>query len=381
MSLWPVLLIVVTSLLFFLPLVPGIIELMRPTDIKPLKVAQDYDINPYHFADGFRSFMKAKFGDIRSPANLEGKLDNGTRYQLIGETGKPGLDESHSHTKVILSAHPLLLPAGELFESEVYSEKAIATGERSHYRAIMSDDAIRFGEQCTVLRWAHSDGTMTVGRGSQLFGRATSKTAIVLGDNVQFERLHAPRITTLTAGPARSDTPAPRLMPVDDLSGIKLQSESRVILHGALDFPASHLFEGDIITGTTAVIGDYSHIKGSIKVNAHEDVSYHLQKAGIMPRTETKPGNCAIGNYVRIDGTILSTMDMTIGQHCQIFGPVIAEGILIIGAGTVIGTPENPTTITAGQIIMESGCVLHGTLWATGTGGAVRPALQSETAA
>lgn len=364
---WPLLLIIVTSFVFILPLVPGIAELVDPSDTKPLTVSQAYDSNPFHFAEGFREYVRNQFGDIHSAQNHNGRLGDGTKYQLVGEKGIPNLDASNLTTKLLLSSHPLTLPAGEMFKAEVYGAQAVLTGDRSQFRALLSDDTLHIREQCTVLRWTHSNGEMAVGRQSKLFGRATSNHSIILGDEVQFERLHAPRILTTSSGAA---TPGAQttLGTMRELPDVKIHSGRRWVLNGTLEFPAAYAFDGDIVTGTTATIGDHAHIKGSIKCNAASDLTHNLQNNGILAKNEDDTARCQIGNYVRIDGSVVSTNDLMIGKYCQIFGPVIAEGLLVIGAGTVIGSPECPTTVTAPRIIIEGGCTIYGTLWATETG-------------
>ena len=380
MSFWIITLIVITTALFILPLVPGLVEIVRKTDVKPLRVSQAYDSNPFHFAEGFREYIRKQFPDIHSAQNHNGRLSDGTQYQMVGEKGIPNLDASSVTAKLLLSAHPLTLPAGELFEMEIYGAQSILTGERSHFRALLSDDKLQLRESCTILRWAHSNGEMAVGRHSKLFGRATSNQSIVLGDDVQFERLHAPRVLTASLSTTGQLAPKVVLTALRELDDVKIQYGRRWVLNDKLDFPANHSFDGDIITGTTAIIGDNAHISGSIKCNADNDVAHHLQNTGIAIRTDKKTARCEVGNWVRIDGSLISSNDLYIGQYCQIMGPVIAEGVLVIGAGTVIGSPECPTTVTAPRIIIESGCTVYGTLWAT-ENGIVRTASQDKAVA
>lgn len=374
MSSWAIILIVFTLVLYLLPLVPGIIELIRPTDNKPLRVMQDYDSNPLHFATGFRNYVGKNFTDMNTEKNYIGTLPDNTKYQLVGETGTPTLDTQNGSqngriSKLILSAFPLSLPAGEIFEQEVYGRQSITTGERSQFRAVMSDHTLNIREHGTVLRWAHSESDMIVGKHSKLFGRATSKQSIILGDNVHFERLNAPIILTPARTTLQQEPPAPALTLLDELDDVKVHSGRRWVLNGHLEFPANHSFDGDIVTGTTGRFGDWAHIRGSIKCNAHDDVVHHLHTTGVATRHQQRPiALCEIGNHVRIDGSLVSSYDLTIGQNCKIFGPVIAEHILIIGAGTVIGSPEHPTTVTAPHIVIENGCVVYGTLWATESG-------------
>lgn len=365
---WAIILFLFTLFLYLLPLLPGLLELFRPTDVEPLRVSQEYDSDPFFFANGFKNYIDRNFTDLTATQNFNGNLADGTQYQLVNEKGVPNLDASIGATRLILSNHSLALPAGEMFETEIFSKQNIATGERSHFRALMSEQTLHIRDHSTVLRWAHSEGDMVVGRHSNLFGRATSKQSILLNEGVHFERLYAPIILSTSRAKLADATPNVERTTLTELPDVKIQSGRRWVLNGHLDFPANHFFDGDIVSGTTAAIGDNSHIKGSIKINAHDDVVYHLQNTGVIARSGKKSARGAIGDNVTIDGSVVSSHDLTIGQNCKIMGPVIAEGLLIIGAGTTIGSPEYPTTVTAPQIIIETGCVIYGTLWATESG-------------
>lgn len=380
MSLWPIILILVVAFLFTLPLLPGVVELIRRTDIEPLRVSQAYDITPFYFAEGFRSYIQKTFPNIHSAQNHNASLEDNTQYQLVGEKGIPNLDTSKINRRLLLSAHTLNLPANELFETEIYSAQAILTGENNFFRALLADGNLHMRDHCTVVRWAHSNGEMSVGRHSKLFGRATSNHSIILGDDVQFERLHAPQILTALSNGLTPPPLTTELTLLEELEDVKIQYGRRWLLNERLDFPAAHLFDGDIITGTTASIGNDAHIKGSIKCNAQADASYHLQRTGILARTNRKTARCELGERVRIDGSLISSHDLYIGQYCQIFGPVIAEGVMVIGKGTVIGSPDCPTTVKAPRIIIEDGCTIYGTLWAS-EGGIVRATSQEKAAA
>lgn len=371
---WIFILTLVTLCLFVLPLLPGFIELIRPTDVTPLRVSQDYDSNPYYFADGFRRFLSSNFEDLHSSQNHNGRLKNDARYQLVGEKGTPDLDTSGLVSKLLLSVHSLLLPADRVYEAEVYARQSITGGERSHFRAVLSDDMLHLKDHSSVQRWAHSDGEMMVGKHARLYGRATSHSSIVLSEGVEFERLHAPRIVTAAPYTPPQEVAPFTLEVLDELPDVKIHSSRRWLLNGHLDFPARHEFTGNIITGTTARIGDFARIHGNIKINAHDDVDYHLHKAGVTDRRKENAKKTAcgeLGDHVHIDGSLISSHDLFIGKNCRIFGPVIAENLLVIGAGTVIGGPDHPTTVTAPRIIIEGGCTIHGTIWAS-QGGIVR---------
>lgn len=365
MSLWPVLLFLVTVGMLLLPLLPALIELAYPTDVAPLRVVQAYDNNPMHFAQGFTSYISnhfgKNFGELHKHDTRAGAFADGTNYEIVGEDGKIAPMQEGGN-KVILSPYALRLPEGGAFDSEVYSETTLASGSHCSLRAAYSEGGMELGPHTTLLRWAHSNGDMHVGANSTLYGRATSMADIFLAAGCNFERLHARKIITGEALEITHPTVERTLM--EQLKGVKMQAERRSLLEGDLDFPAYHTFDGDIVAGSTAMIGDYAHIKGSVKSNALNDLRHYLHTTGVMAGELKNAARCELGHYVRIDGSVVSTHDLIIGPHCRISGPVIAENLLVIRTGAVIGTPEYPCTVSAQQILIETGCVIYGTLWA-----------------
>ncbi len=368
MSLWTFMLFAVTIGLLILPLIPAFLELANPTDVAPLKVVQSYDNNPMHFAQGFRAYVNNhfginSFGDMSAEKNRGGVLADGSKYEVVGEDGKVVLNASKGSEKILLSPYTIRLPDDGSFDSEAFSKTGIVTGKNCRTRALLCDEDINFGPNNTLLRWAHSEGNINVGDNSILYGRLTAKKTVTLGVGTVFERLHANKIV-IGAELAENDMPIVSRTELAELKGVKLQAERRSLLEGNLDFPAYSTFDGDIVAGSTAFIGDYAHIKGSIKSNALNDVYHYLQTSGVLAAEDKRAARCDLGHYVQIDGSVISTHDLYIGEHCRIFGPVIAENRLVIRKGTVIGSPENPCTVSAPNIVIESGCVIYGTLWA-----------------
>ena len=366
---WPTILVLVTIGLFMLPLIPAIMELYMPTDITPLKVVQAYDNNPMHFANGFRNYVHKQFAvtsisELQELTLAKGQLEDGTQYKILQEPDNGSSDQEMEKEQVLISHHPIILQADKVYEAEIYSASNISTGKNSRFRALLSDNTLTLNENCVVLRWVHSENDMMVGENSILLGRATSKNTITLSKGCFFERLNARKIITVEELPSKTiDTSIERTF-LEALKDVKIQAGRRSLLEGNLDFPAYHTFDGDIVAGTTAIIGDYAHIKGSVKSNAMNDITYYLQKTGVVPNKEKNIARCELGHFVRIDGSLVSTHDLYIGENCWIGGPVIAVNLLVIRSGTVIGTPEQPCTVTAANIIIESGCVIYGTLWA-----------------
>jgi predicted acyltransferase (DUF342 family) len=73
--------------------------------------------------------------------------------------------------------------------------------------------------------------------------------------------------------------------------------------------------------------------------------------------------NVVIEDGALIEGAIVSRRDVSIGANCEIRGPIVAQGRVTCGAGTRVGSPTQPTTITANSVSMAAGVTVHGTVW------------------
>ena len=75
-------------------------------------------------------------------------------------------------------------------------------------------------------------------------------------------------------------------------------------------------------------------------------------------------GDIHLREQAEVQGSLVSTRTIHIASNCSVKGPLLAENEIIIGAGTQIGTPGSPTTVSAPRIRVSPDCVIHGTLWA-----------------
>lgn len=330
-------------LLFLVPLVPALVELTNPTDVAPLKVAQEYNSNIQHFADGFRKYIEKSLSNYPVESGMSGILVDGTHFEILNSTGRPMLENRRSTKKIIYSYYPMQLPDNVFFESEIYSKHTITAGHGNNFRALLAEESIHLGENSTIIRWVHSENAIKAGSGSMLLGRCSAKNKIFIAENCYFERLHAPYIELgrYEGSSHHENTYSPNLIRLIELKNVSMKYDKRAILSGSLDFPERNYYEGDIVAKDVR-IGAGSHIKGSIKSN----------------------GDFYIDSNVKIEGSITSTGNIYINNNCYIKGPVIAENTIVIGSGTIIGSENINSTITAPYITSEGGVIVYGTIWA-----------------
>jgi cytoskeletal protein CcmA (bactofilin family) len=175
-----------------------------------------------------------------------------------------------------------------------------------------------------------------VGPGSSVFGRTSSEKEVHLAPGVTFDRIGAPLIVVGSA--------APRPMPAA-ASGPNFQAPERsrrlgdhLRVEQDLEVPADTVIEGNLVVAGRCWLGRGVRVNGSLKV--HRELT--------------------MDDGVVITGAVVSRNLIKVGRDSWIKGPIISEEHLEIGPGSTVGTPEQPTTVSARTISLSSGITLSG---------------------
>lgn len=340
-------------LLFLLPLAPALLEWRRKTDDQPLKVVREYDGNIKYFSLRFRHFLSENFSEFmnKSQSNdtfAKGVSAAGDAYQIIGLEGKPTFTASEiaaqATAQIILGRSALRLSDGMFFEKEIYAADEISCGNKNAFRAILADGDIRLGDNCDIIRWAHSNGNISLGSHARLYGRISAEGEIQLEQQSRFGRMYA-SVIRFGQSEQKDDHDKKPSLPLHTFAmpeKILDQAPERWLIAGSLDFPAATFHRGSLVAQKNLTVGSHSLIEGGIK----------------------SKGDLRLQANTRIDGAVVSTGNMLIGPGCTIKGPVVCEQMVVIEAGTIIGSPDYPTTITAAEIRVEESVIAYGSVWA-----------------
>jgi len=347
---WIILFFTCQIVLFLLPLLPSLVEWRVRRDAQPLKVVREYDGNIKHFANRFRQFLNEQFAEMaqvtgKSTVARSGRLATGDRYQLVGADGKAVISEQEigaaTVDQLVLGTAALELGQDMLYEKEVFASGAINTGSGNSFRALLARGDITLGEQCDVLRWAHSDTRFVASRRARLFGRVSANQELVLHGETRFGRMHAPTIRFGDTVPAPLPQPATRKV-LERPAKLLDDSANRWLAGGDLEVPEASFHFGSLVARGSMTVGAHALVEGSIKCH----------------------GDLQVQAGARIDGAVVCSGNMTIGPGCIIHGPLVCEKTIEIGAGTVLGSVAVETTVTAAEVRVTEGTVAHGTVWA-----------------
>jgi cytoskeletal protein CcmA (bactofilin family) len=338
-------LILLTSAMLLLPLIPALAELHNKSDALPLSVIQQHTGEIRFFADGFRSYMKGLEPALRecvgSGDHASGTMPDGSEYLVLGRGEEalflPFRERNEFRPVVIASGSDLLLPSQTNFSKEIFSAGSVIGGTKNRYRAILAERDVRLGRESSVMRWVHAVGEFSADPACRLYGRISSDTGIRLSEECSFLRLNAPYIVI---GPAASCPSVSSQPPVVEVV------RPRLFHDGDFEIRAGEVFQGNLVVRGRLRIGACARVCGSVKSD---------KEMVLEPR-------------VSVEGSLISASSLQIGSDCRIHGPVIAERTLLLQKETRCGTLPNPTTVSAPKIEVEEGVVVFGTLWARDEG-------------
>lgn len=347
---WILAFFICIALLFLLPLAPAFIEWYGRSDALPLKVVKEYDGNIRYFAQRFRQFL-----DEHAPGLSEGRLSpafasqgrlESDEYQLVANWKMPTFNalelQTETTSRMIFGTGSLRLPDEMFFEKEIYAFGQVQSGNHNSFRALLADGAITLGVACDVVRWAHSNASLSVGERNRLYGRISAEEQIHLQRDTRFVRMHAPTIRFGAIELTRHPHQIPVMRPLSEPKSLLDRTGERWLIASAFKIPPASSHAGSIVAKGALNVGRDSDIDGGLKSSD----TVHLEA------------------NVSVSGSIVAEGDIYIGPGCRIAGPVVSDGKVTIATGCVIGSHDLPTTITAHEIRVEEGVQTHGSVWA-----------------
>ena len=330
--------VLVCLLLLTLPFVPAFREWLRPSDVAALPISANYTSDIDHFARRLHADVSARLG-LGDPTGYE-------EFELIAD---PGVDTAaevdwREAKKRLISRGSISSASPVRSGQPVYVQGNLRAGAESAFSALYATGDIDMGERSTIDEWAHANGVLRLGQGSVALRRVSAGKAIELGNEAWFERLNAPvmrfgsRVSPALPPAGAEQTPGNYA----DLPGAVQQTPLLFLIRGDCALPPARIYKGSLVVTGFLTIGAATTVIGDIK--AREGVS--------------------IGHRAAVHGAVTCEKRVYAYKDSRAWGPVVSESDILIGACAVIGLPDEPTTVSARNVIVEDGVVMHGTLWA-----------------
>ena len=305
-----------------LALFPAFQEWLRPQDDAPLGID---DLYP---SDWHKIARHKVSGDTPTHAE-EDEASMGAEIHALTDV-----------RKLPRNAEPRLLRAAFSDSRIVVSNTSLAViGQRIDRLKVRGNLSLAGGT--STDRWIHASGVVSCDGTSRFMGSVTAGRSIKLENGTRFERLEAPEIRT---GSERIATPKPSPDFSDHIAefGTLIRKAGKMwILSGDVFIPENHRVTSNLLILGQLHVGKGSVIAGDVK--AHESI--------------------ILAEGAGIEGNLFSREDILLTGSNLITGVLLSEASLRIGAGSVIGHPDQPVTVSAPQVTLShhtkiSGCVL-----------------------
>lgn len=320
-------------LLLTAPFLPAVAEWLYPTDAGALPISASYTSDIDHFARRLKADAHARLGT--GPATGFEDFDVLAQPVAVDALRKalkrmiaPGI---HS-TEPVQCRQPL------------YVDGDVHAGAASTFSALYATGSIALGAQSEIRDWGHADGVLVLTNNSVAMRRISAGMAIELGNETWFERVQAP---TVHFGSGRVEATFPGAegkveASYADLPDVLQQTPLLFIVRGNCTLPPGRIYRGSLVVTGFLIVGEGTTVVGDVK--AREGIS--------------------IAKNAEVQGAVTCEKRVYLFAASRVFGPLVSEGDVLIGANAVIGQPVAQTTISARNIIVEDGVVVHGAVWA-----------------
>lgn len=346
-------LFLVTIAWFALALLPALREHFSRRDIQPLRLSNEAaDIR--FFAHSFRKHVESRLERLRASAKdrptFVMPLDRDVVWYASPSTEPTRVFLGHDdltsvENLTVIAEASLRVPDDTIVSRELFTSGSLDAGARTAFRAVLVDGDASFGAGTTIVRWADAGGACRVGENSTLWGRASSRGRMSLDVGTRFERLGAPCIvfgSDVVGEPTpKSGRERLRLEPPKGAT----VSEDRWRIDGDFNVPPGSVVPVALVLSGALELGTGARIDGAVRAN-----------------TIMAGDDCEFGR------SIAAERSLTAGARCSIAGPVAVEGTVTFGEGCRIGGTGDETTISAIDVHMAPGVVLHGEVWARSEG-------------
>lgn len=342
------LLVALVLLVVTLPMLPALREWRWPSDVQPLVIDETDALDPPFLA---RSFAARLAEAVQAGASHLGEsalvrvAPACADALLLPSDAERTAGASH---RLWSAAGDVCLPAGIAFYAEVSAAGTLQTATHGVYRALWAGQRLVLAARSAVLRWAHGQDVVVAGD-CDLAGRVTADRQLALAAGTRFTLLHAPCVRFLPLAPLA-------LQPVHDsveLQGVSWDARrQRALASASLVVADDTAWRGDLVCHGDLTLGQRCVVDGSLKAR----------------------GQITLGPGCRVSGSVFADKAVQLGTRCTVRGVLVSETRIGIASACVIGAPGALATVSAPQIEVASGAVVHGTLWASEQGRCVAAA-------
>jgi len=334
--------IIFFSMLFF----PIAIAMMSANyETKPIFIQQSNTKDPRFFAVSFKKIFDKAWGTYDGTGTL-----HMSREEQVIEGDKVELFPFNACTSIVYLEEKDFLSCEEMvFEKEIYIKGNAQLGNKNTARAIVCEGNLTIKDGTRIIRWADSQGTLTVFNDCDLGISTSSGTELLIGKNCSFKRLYAP---VILLGKKKDELHKGILGSITEKSPVIYSDIIRDIK-----------YVDNEITNEEGIIKSTIITKYDITVNSDFEVQGHISS-----HKDVKIDDNAV-----VHGNIFAEGNIFIGRNAKVLGVVFSQENIYVEDGAVIGQPGKVKSMVArGSISFGDNCRVHGYI-GTETKGRISP--------
>jgi len=327
-------------LLFILPFLPGITELVRKEDAEPLYIAMNYIKDPRYFGKSFKELLhRATDGFTAAPGTRDVQL---SKKESLEITGSMDVLNAEKIDHLLCVQGNFVSCGNAQFNKEVYVTGNASVGPNNIIQVMAANGNVTIGADVQLNRWLDADGNIDIGAHCNLGISASSGRKLRLGQDCLFRRLYGVPITTgdnRIIAMNHFKPPLPPTEPVPpELSFVRIKDHT---------VPPGTIMDKNVVFPQDVQIGYGSIFTGNIK-------SY---------------GKLVLEDNVTIDGNLFADGDITIGRGAKISGHVFSQKNVYISGGTVVSCPDTIKSVIGKKSVrIEENVTIYGYVTTEGEG-------------
>jgi predicted acyltransferase (DUF342 family) len=304
-------------ILFFLPFLPAIVEIIRKEDSDPLFIPIDNPKDPRYFGKSFRQLVQK---------GIEG-LPAGPQISEVMLSKKENVQITESfHIPAAAQIENLLCVQGDMvsdvnvhFNKEVYVSGNSDIGPDNILHALAADGNITVAAGTSFDRWLDTQGNLDIGSNCNLGISASCGGRLHLADNCSFRRLYGMPVTTGDVLDPAEINP-PEAWSADQ----SVTPESSFIRKTDSTVAEGSILNGHIIFLKDVRIGHHSIVNGSIKCYSDIELEENVTVYGNI----FADGKITIGKGAIISGNVLAQNTILISEHSVISRAGVIKSVL-----------------------------------------------------
>jgi predicted acyltransferase (DUF342 family) len=302
-------------LLFLLPFIPGLIEIIKKEDAEPLPIEMNYIRHPRYFSRSFRKILER----ATSGFNLEYGVHRVklSKEEPLAVHPSLTLGDGEIINHLLLIKGNFVSGADVQLNKEVYATGDVLIGQNNIIQTLSTEGNAQISDGVRFRRWLDAEGKIIIKENCSLGISVSSGSKLLLSENCNFRRLFGRPVSTENHLPSVTN-PFEKLKSPDTTS-----QKISFIRKEDIEIPPGTIENNNVVFTKNIRIGHGSVFEGDIKAY----------------------GRIILDEDVKVYGNIFAEGDIIIGRNARISGHLFTQTTIHISEGTLIISRKKKSVI------------------------------------